>query len=144
MLFLPDFDLQYLDYLLHVIQKHDARKILLFCSPLTADTMEDLLGQIPLCRDFFQDRDLWIHSLEDTHMGGNTHLMDSRFVRDYEGFIKTFVGETGNRPDLLLIPDSFGSSWGIDFLGDSVYRIERNTGIPVALIPWHYTYGKED
>jgi hypothetical protein len=144
MLFLPDFDLQYLDYLLHVIQKHDARKILLFCSPLTADTMEDLLGQIPLCQDFFQDRDLWIHSLEDTHMGGNTHLMDSRFVRDYEGFVKTFVGETGNRPDLLLIPDSFGSSWGIDFLGDSVYRIERNTGIPVALIPWHYTYGKED
>lgn len=144
LLFLPDFDLQYLDNILQAIQAHDAKKILLFCSPLTAGTVEELLDQIPLCQAFFKERELWICALDQTWMEGNTQLTDSRFVSDYEAHVRRFMEQTRERPDLLLIPDCFGSSWGIDLLGTSVYRIESRTGIPVARIPWHLTYGKED
>ena len=144
MLFLPDFDLNYLDNVLHLIKKHNARKVLLFCSSLTAGTVEHFINQIPVYHDFFQERFLWIYTLEQTWMEGNTHLLDSRLVADYENALLKFCDGVKDRPDLLLIPDSFGSSWGIDFLGRSVFEIENRTGIPVELIPWHYIYGRED
>lgn len=144
MLFLPDFDLNYLDNILRVIKKHDAQKVLLFCSPLTAGTLENVIDQIPVYRDFFQERFLWIDTLDHTWMEGNTHLLDSRFVVDYENALLEFCDGVNERPDLILIPDSFGSSWGIDFQGRSVFEIETRTGIPVELIPWHYIYGRED
>lgn len=144
MVFLPDFDLSYLDNILQLIQKHGARKVLLFCSPLTAGTVEHLIEQIPVYHNFFQEKDLWIFTLEQTLMEGNTHFLDSRFVADYENALLKICGEVNDRPDLLLIPDSFGSAWGIDFQGRSVFEIENRTGIPVELIPWHYIYGRED
>lgn len=144
MLFLPDFDLNYLDNIIQLIQKHDARKILLFCSPLTAGTLERLIEHISIYNNFFLEKDLWIYTLEHTSMGGNTHLLDSRFVADYENAISKFCSVIKDRPDLILIPDGFGSSWGIDFLGRSVFEIESRTGIPVELIAWHYIYGRED
>lgn len=144
LLFLPDFDFGYIENMLRLIIKHGARKVLLFSSPLTAGTVERLIDEVDAYREFFSVRDLWIYTLEDTWMEGNTRMLDSRFVDDYEKALMKVCMGLNDRPDLILIPDAFGSAWGIDFRGRSVFEIEARTGVPVELIPWHYIYGKED
>ena len=71
-------------------------------------------------------------------------MLDSRFVEDYEKALLKVCMNHSVKPDLILIPDCFGSPWGIDFNGRSVFEIERGTDVPVELIPWHYIYGRED
>ncbi len=144
MLSLPDFSLSYINNILRLTLKHGAKKVLLFCSPLTAGTVESLIEQIPSYNNFFKEITLWIYVLEKTWMEGNTYLMESRFVDDYESAFLKICGEVRNRPDLILIPDVFGSSWGIDFNARSIFEFQHRSGIPIELIPWHYIYGRED
>ncbi len=143
-LFLPDFDIGYLDNILKLTMRHNAKRVLLFSSPLTAGTVERLIEEVSQYREFFSERDLWIYTLEDTWMEGNTSMLDSRFVEDYKKAILKVCLGLKDRPDLILIPDCFGSSWGIDFNGHSVFEIESRTGVSVELLPWHYIYGRED
>jgi hypothetical protein len=144
MLLLPDFDVNFIDNILNHAIRHNATKILLFASPLTAGTVEGFISKVSPYKEFFEERDLWIYSLEDTWMEGNTAMLDSRFVDDYEKAVYKICRQLKSKPDLILIPDCFGSSWGIDFTGRSAFEIERTTDVPVELIPWHYIYGRED
>lgn len=143
-LLLPDFDIGFLDNVCRLAEKHNSKQILLFASPLTAGTVETLIENLPPYKDFFDTRDLLIYSLSNTCMGGNTAMLDSRFVEDYEQAIHKVCQGLQDTPDLILIPDCFGSPWGIDFHGRSVFGIESNVNIPIELIPWHYIYGRED
>lgn len=144
MLLLPDFDIGFLDNILRLSLKHSASRILLFASPLTAGTVEHLINGVRLYKNFFKERDLCIYTLERTWMEGNTVMLDSRFVEDYEQAILKVCKQPGFEPDLILIPDCFGSAWGTDFKGRSIYEVEREVGVPIELIPWHYIYGRED
>jgi radical SAM family protein/PDZ domain-containing protein len=144
MMFLPDFDPGYLDNVVRLVLRYAARNVLLFCSPLTSELTETLVQNDPVYSDFFRNRNLWIYQLKNGLMGGNTDLTESRFVGDYETAFGEACSEIGDRPDLILIPDSFGSAWGIDFTGRSVVELQYATGIPVERIPWHQVYGRED
>jgi hypothetical protein len=143
-LLLPDFDLGFLDNILRLTTKHSAKKILLFSSPLTAGTVEKLIGNLGPYKKYFEERDLWIYTIENSWMEGNTALLDSRFVEDYEKALLKLCTSLKVKPDLILIPDCFGSPWGTDFNGRSIFEIESKTNVPIELIPWHYIYGKED
>ena len=55
-LLLPDFDLGFLDNILRLATKHNARRILIFASPLTAGTVENLIERISPYREFFNER----------------------------------------------------------------------------------------
>jgi hypothetical protein len=82
--------------------------------------------------------------MEHTKLGGNSILMESRLVRDYERASKEFVLKMNNKPDIIVVPDYFANAWGSDFTSESIYQIQYKTGIPVERIPWHLIYGKED
>jgi hypothetical protein len=143
-LVLPDFNLKYINNILRLTRKHKAQKVLLFCSPLTVETVENLIGQIEVYNEFFKERNLWIYILEDTWLKGNTHVTESRFVGDYETAFLKICDKIKERPDLILIPDMFGSSWGIDFHRRSIFELQYRIGVPIELIPWHFIYGRED
>ncbi|MBW1997835.1 MAG: PDZ domain-containing protein [Deltaproteobacteria bacterium] len=144
MLFLPDFDPRYLAHIAYVIQKHNAEKVLFFCSPLTAGVVETLVRHQSFYEEFFEHRALWLYVPGFNTMEGNTHLMESRFVEDYETAFLRACDEIRDRPDLILVPDAFGSSWGVDFHGRSIFELQYVTGIPVELVPLQYVYGRED
>jgi hypothetical protein len=68
--------------------------------------------------------------------------MDSRFVDDYARIIGARLDQ-GLPLDLILVPDAFGSPWGMDMGGRSCAEIEQETGIPVERIDWLLVYGRE-
>jgi pyruvate-formate lyase-activating enzyme len=138
-----DFRLGYLLEVFDRIERYGAKKALLFSSPLVAPVFDMLTEKIPEFADVREAMTLYVETLTETVLGGNSHLLDGRFVEDFARAIRERL-ETDPDVDLILIPNAFGSAWGTDLSGESYSRLEMEFGIPVELIDWHFVYGRED
>jgi len=137
-----DFRLHHIQQLLDVVERHAARTVLLFTSSVVAPIFETLINTIPDFAERLQGIDLYIETVKEATPGGNYNVMDSRFVEDYARVVRKRIRQ-GIRPDLILIPDAFGSPWGVDMSGRTFTELSREFGVPVELIDWLMVYGRE-
>jgi hypothetical protein len=137
-----DFRLRYIQQLFETIDRYQARRVMLFSSAIVAPVFETLVNNIPEFSARLEDITLYIETVKHNTAGGNYDVMDSRFVEDYARVIRRRLAQ-GVRPDLILIPDAFGSPWGMDLGAQSYSRLAMEFGIPVELIEWLLVYGRE-
>ncbi len=141
-LHVEDFRLRYVRDLFELIDRYAARRVLLFSSPIVAPLFEMLANGIPEFRARLQELTLHIETVPENTLGGNYAQLDSRFVNDYAKVIQRCLGR-GAEFDLIVIPNAFGSAWGVDLLGESVGRLAATFAVPVELIDWLLVYGRD-
>jgi membrane-associated protease RseP (regulator of RpoE activity) len=142
-LLLDDFRLSYIENIMRIIKLYDARRPLLFSSPVVAPIARTVIRGIPHFRSFFKTHPLNIRVLNKTLTGGNMHLLDGKFVADFIDYIDQMVAKKSGLPDLLMIPNAFGNPWGVDLMNQSYIEIERRFKIPVEMVDWPILYGKD-
>jgi len=125
---------EYLERMRNILLARGAREVLLLSSTLVKPTLEQLLEDNPLYVP--EGTRLHIEVPENDSFGGNIILGDLLLVQDFIDFIKRYLRETGSRVDLILIPSSpfYLGGWNRDLSGRPYLDIEREVGIPVALI----------
>jgi uncharacterized Fe-S cluster-containing radical SAM superfamily protein len=125
------------------IEQYGARRVLLFSSPLVAPVFDALTENIP---EFAQKRKamtLYVDTVPSSVLGGNFRLLDGRFVDEFAAAIRNRLAKDPAL-ELILIPNAFGSAWGVDLGGASYSRLVLEFGIPIELIDWHFVYGRDD
>lgn len=137
-----DFRLNHLQKAIDRISQRGARTVLLFTSLVVAPIVETIVANVPEFASALADVDVHLAVVDHHSFGGNYGVMDSRVVDDFRSTIRRKL-ELGLRPDLILIPNAFGSQWGIDVFGDSVQHLEIEFGIPIERIDWLLVYGRE-
>ncbi len=137
-----DFRLAYVRDILDRIEEYNAQSVLLFTSPLVAPVLQTLIDRIPEFSKRFETVTLYIDSVSHNSFEGNFDLVDSRLVDDYLTTIQMRL-DLGLRIDLILLPNAFGTPWGVDLSGASCSEIEILTGVPVEVIDWHILYGRD-
>jgi hypothetical protein len=108
----------------------------------SAPIFDQLVNHIPEFSEQLKDVNIFVDVVAENTLGGNYDVMDSRFVEDYAQVIRKRI-QQGVTIDLILIPDAFGSSWGVDMTGASYTQISMELGIPVERIRWFLIYGRE-
>lgn len=141
---LPDVLVANVQRIVGAIEKHNARFSLIFCSPFSTETIERLLSDFPPFEEALTGRSTRVVEIRKPYLGGNSYLFESRFVEDYERALRDLLPQLDAPPDLLVIPQSFGSGWGIDINGRSIHELGHRMGIAVELIPWPLIYGREE
>jgi hypothetical protein len=109
------------------------REILLLTSKLVRPSLVELINSSSL----FADEKLQIHiEIPDHHFwGGNIIVGDLLVVSDFITCIEKWVKHHRHRPELVVIPSTPFSRWGRDLRGKVFLEIERQTGVPVKLLP---------
>jgi molybdenum cofactor biosynthesis enzyme MoaA len=143
---LPDVSFEQIRAIAQAIVTNNARRTVVFTSPLCTPVVRRLLFEHPAFVDALAGRDVVVADVDEPWMGGNSHLLESRLVADYERAVARLLrnGALEGPPDLLVLPDSFGSDWGIDLQGRSLEELSHRTGVRVARVPWALVYGRED
>jgi len=137
-----DFRLNHIQKVLDVIDDYKAKNVILFTSGIVAPIFETLATAIPEFAERIARINLYLETIDENSFGGNYASMDSRVVEDYARHIRRLLA-SGVRPDLILIPDAFGSPWGTDVFGDSLQRLVLQFGVPVERVDWLLVYGRE-
>jgi membrane-associated protease RseP (regulator of RpoE activity) len=137
-----DFRLHYVQSVIDIARRYNAHRVMLFTSSLVAPIFETLVENIPEFTQALADVEVHLETIEENSFGGNYDVMDSRVVADYADAIRKRI-HGGFRPDLILIPDAFGGSWGTDVFGCSESDLSLEFGIPIERIEWLLVYGRE-
>jgi hypothetical protein len=137
-----DFRLKDIQEMFDLIDRYGATNVMLFSSAIVAPIFETLVNNIPDFAERLSRVNIYIETITDNSAGGNYDVMDSRFVEDYAKVIRKRL-RAGAKIDLILIPDAFGSPWGVDLTGASQTELAMEFGIPVELISWLLVYGRE-
>ena len=124
---------RYIGELRKLIASRQAKRVLF----LSSDLMKPGFQQELEGRHGFSDIELRVVVPENRFFGGNIFMGDLLVVEDFIRCIEKYGAEEGGNPDLVVIPSSpFNlSQWGRDLTGRCYLDIERETGIPVALLP---------
>lgn len=141
-LHIEDFRLNHIEKMITQIERQNARDVLLFSSDLMGGIFVDLIDGIPEFKRRLDGINLHLATNVTNGFGGNYHVMDSRIVEDYERVVARHLG-AGKPLDLVLIPNAFGSEWGLDVYGRSLSEITMRYGVPVEQIDWLMVYGRD-
>ncbi len=137
-----DFRLRYIHDMFEVIDRYQAENVMLFSSAVVAPVFETLVNTIPEFAERLARVTIYVETVEENTAGGNYDVMDSRFVKDYAAVIRRRLAQ-GIPIDLILIPDAFGSPWGMDMTGASYADIALEFGVPLERIEWLMVFGRE-
>jgi hypothetical protein len=123
---------EWMESLQRSIIAHRARNVLVLTSRLVAPTIKKLLTRSILPSDVA----IHVSVPENHYWGGNIFMGDLMVVQDFIDAVQKFVDEEVIFPDLVVIPSSpfHLSGWGRDLTGRVYLDIEKETGIPVALV----------
>jgi len=124
----------YLESLKAIIEAHQAKRVLFLSSELIKPTFEQCLAESHL---FDSRGEIDIEVPKNNFFGGNIVMGDLLVVQDFIDCIKDHIIQKEYKPDLVIIASSpFNlSGWGRDLTGRVYLDIERETGIPVELLP---------
>ena len=107
-------------------------RVLLFSTPLGRP---HLLQMATCLKDFGRGHDVRTTVADHEYWGGNIMVGDVHVVDDYIRKVDR-LAQRGWTPDIVFIPDSFLTGrWGLDVVGNSHRRIERETGVRTVLVP---------
>jgi hypothetical protein len=132
------FRTSYLERLRGIIDRHGARRVLFLSSRLVRPLFEQTLWESHLLGGVHLD----IEVPQNRYFGGNVFMGDLLVVQDFIDHIKAYLERSRERPDLVVIPASpFNlGQWGRDLTGRVYLDIERETGVPVALVECYTVY----
>ncbi len=130
-----DIELRSLTHMIEVIRRCDAQRVLLLTSEIMGPIISSLLTSVPEFAAFVTDESLHMVVPRHAYWGGNIMMGDLYMVSDYLLAAQEFIRETGEPPDLILLPATFASEFGRDLLGVPYMEIERQLDIPVELLP---------
>ncbi|MBI2917789.1 MAG: radical SAM protein [Chloroflexi bacterium] len=132
------FRTRYLEDLRDIARAQGARRVLLLSSRLVKPLVEQALPEAPGLGGI----EIELGVPPNRYLGGNIMLGDLLVVQDFIDYLKEYLAGDGPRPDLVVIPSSpFGlGSWGRDLTGRVWLDIEREVGLPVALLPCETVY----
>jgi hypothetical protein len=127
--------MSYIETLKEVIEPRQAKQVLFLSSELIKPTFEQCLTESRLFMDGQLKIDIEVP--KNNFFGGNIFMGDLLVVQDFIDYIKGYIIRKGRKPDLVVIPLSpFNlSGWGRDLTGRVYLDIERETGVPVELLP---------
>lgn len=127
-----------LERLKEIIDRRHAARVLFLSSQLMRPTFEQCLAESRLFNSRVR---IDIDVPENMFFGGNIIMGDLLVVQDFIDCINGHL-KNGDRPDLVVIPSSpFNlSGWGRDLTGRVYLDIERQTGVPVELLPCDTIY----
>jgi uncharacterized Fe-S cluster-containing radical SAM superfamily protein len=123
------FHLQYLKQIHAAIEDRRARNILLIVSPFYQELVSKLVAGLPLP----EGARMQLVVPHNEFFGGNVGIGDLWVLDDIASAVRPHLDET-DRPDLVLLPDSFLSRWGRDLRGVSYRELESVLGIDVVLV----------
>jgi uncharacterized Fe-S cluster-containing radical SAM superfamily protein len=123
------FHLQYLKQIRAVIRDSGARRVLIVVSPFHKELVDTLVREVPLP----DGTSVELVVPRNDFFGGNVCIGDLWVLDDIAGAVRPHL-DALERPDLLVLPDSFLSRWGRDLRGASYRELESLLGIDIALI----------
>ncbi len=127
--------MSYIESLKEIVEAHRAEHVLFLSSELVKPTFEQCLAESHLFGGSQCKIDIEVP--KNNFFGGNIFMGDLLVVQDFIDHIKNYIIKKGYKPDLVIIPSSpFNlSGWGRDLTGRVYLDIERETGVPVELLP---------
>ena len=123
---------EWVERLKDAIVSRGAKQALVLTSRLVRPTLEKMISRSGL----FSGAQLHLRTPENRFFGGNIFMGDLLVVEDFIQAARDFINREGVRPDLIVAPSSpfqIGG-WGRDLTGRVYLDIERELGIPVALV----------
>lgn len=132
--FYDDFNISWINRLINIIDKYQANRILVLTSEIIKPIVQAFIESIPSFKQFFKERELYLHIPEHDFWGGNIIIGDLYLTADYIKAAQLFISNNKVRPDLIIIPSSYANESGFDLTGESFVEIERATGIPTELV----------
>jgi pyruvate-formate lyase-activating enzyme len=123
---------EWIERLKDTIVSNGAKQALMLTSCLMRPTLEKMISRNGL----FSDTELHLRVPENRFFGGNIFMGDLLVVEDFIHAVRDFIEREGMRPDLIVAPSSpfHIGGWGRDLTGRVYLDIERELGIPVALV----------
>jgi len=120
----------------NIIERREAKKVLLLTSKLVEPTLKQLLKEDPPSNHCCE---MFVEIPPNKYLAGNICMGDLLVVDDFIDFITSWMQKSNCQPDLILIPATpfyyyVGNSWNRDIVGNVFLEIERNIGIPVELM----------
>jgi hypothetical protein len=127
--------MSYIETLKEVIEARQAKRILFLSSELMQPTFEHCLAESHLFGSSQLEIDIEVP--KNNFFGGNIFMGDLLVVQDFIDCINDYITRKGDKPDLVVIPSSpFNlSGWGRDLTGRVYLDIERETRVPVEILP---------
>lgn len=123
------FHLQYLRQIHDAVVGKGARHALVAASSFFRETVGLLLEQLPLP----EGARLEVIVPRNEFFGGTVSVGDLWVLEDIERAVRPYL-DAAERPDLLVLPDSFLSRWGRDLRGIPYTELEAHLGIDIALV----------
>lgn len=129
------FRVGYLEKIQDLIRSRKAKRVIILSSKLMRPTLEQCLRESHICGG--GQTALKILVPENRFFKGNIFMGDLLVVQDFIDCIRAYIAQEEEKPDLAIIPSSpFNlSQWGRDLTGRAYLDIERQTGVPVELLP---------
>jgi len=126
--------MSYIEDLSDTIESYQAKRVLFLSSELMRPTFEQCLAESHLFGDSQLEIDIKVP--RNYFFGGNILMGDLLVVQDFIDYIKDYIKQKDDKPDLVIIPSSpFNlGGWGRDLTGRVYLDIERETGVPVELL----------
>jgi len=118
-----------------IIAEEQATDVLLCSSKLVVATAREAMERVAREYPFLQNVDVHFVLPEHGWWGGCFVAGDLYMVDDYEQAIRQFIEAHGRKPDLVLVPATFGNRWGVDLSGRSVHPLAHLLDVRVRLIP---------
>lgn len=131
--------MSYIERLKEIVDDHKAKRVLFLSSTLVKPTFEQCLRESRLLSS--SELELSIEVPRNNYFGGNIFMGDLLVVQDFIDHIKEYLSREP-KPDLIVIPSSpFAlGGWKRDLTGRVYLDIEREVGIPVALLECETIY----
>ena len=123
------FHLQYLRQIHAAITARRAARTLVVVSQFFRDLVGTLVAQLPLP----EGASLELVVPRSEFFGGTVSIGDLWVLEDIERAVRPYL-ESGERPDLLVLPSSFLSRWGRDLRGVAYTELEATLGIDIAFV----------
>lgn len=116
-----------------IAEKFNAKKILFLSSLLVKPSLKEYVRSLNLFKD--KDVKLYIEVPINRHfLGGDIIVGDLLVVDDFITSVREWITRNSCKPDLVIIPSTPFTKWKRDLKGEVYKNMERELGIPVALI----------
>ena len=130
-----DVEIASIARLVEIVARSGAHRVLLLTTEIMGPIVATALDSIPDLNSSLAGVELHMVVPRHRFWGGNIMMGDLYMVSDYYHAACEFIANTGDPPDLIVLPSSFATEFGRDLLGVPYLEIERRLDIPVELVP---------
>ena len=128
------FDLADITALAEMIEQENAQEVLLCSSEPVIHVALEAIKLMRTHLPVLARVNLYVSVPEHRWWGGSFVVGDLYMVEDYAGAIQDFIDAHGCKPDLVILPRTFGNRWGMDLAGQSAYTLGRRFDLRVRLL----------